>query len=406
VRRFLRDVGTGCRRVVKIGLLRRSLDALSRCRVWCKIRLQRRPWYRAKREYEVNLHDYRTPVQVCPRGCEFREAARRDVLTRTRLARALLRVTHRFETSSCPHCGSPLAQACARCGREIFAPVADRCQFCGIPQPWAEERRAAAERSGVQRWRKQPGVNEPAKLLYANPAGRGDLWVIEGDITRLEVDAIVSNDDVDGQMWSRVSSAIKRAAGEDIERQAQEEKPYRLGQAWWTNAGDLPIEGIVHVASLDRHGECEIETVKACVTNAIAKAIESKHRSLAIAAIGSGPASIDERQWLAAFAEVAVTELSLDAPVEDHLSVLLVLFEPQDFAATLLFLRRAVWEAWRRLGAKRTGKPSLKFRSRALRRLMRRSRWVPARNAKPLEDPGQSASGQPGSWSDKAASES
>jgi O-acetyl-ADP-ribose deacetylase (regulator of RNase III)/ribosomal protein L37E len=390
----------------KSGLLRRLLDALSRRRVLCKIRLQRRPWYRAKREYEVNLHDYRTPVQVCPRGCDFREPARRDVLTRTRLARALLRVTHRFETKSCPRCGSPLAKACARCGREIFAPVADRCQFCGIPQPWAEERRAAAERSSVQRWRKEAGVNEPAKLLYANPTGRGDLWVIEGDITRLEVDAIVSNDDVDGQMWSRVSSAIKRAAGEDIERQAQEDKPYRLGQAWWTNAGDLPIEGIIHVASLDRHGECQIGTVEACIRNAIAKAIEREHRSLAIAAIGSGPASIDERQWFSAFAEVAVKEMSLAAPKKGRLSIVLVLFEPQDFDATLLFLRRAVWEAWRRLGAKRTGKPSLKFKSRPWRRLMRRSRWVPARGAEPLEEPGQPASGQPLSLEgDKVAGE-
>ncbi|HEU0249291.1 MAG TPA: macro domain-containing protein [Solirubrobacteraceae bacterium] len=385
-KRFLSTVVRGGKRIVKIGLLRRALDALSRCRVSSKIRLQRRPWYRAKREYEVNLHDYRTPVQVCPRGCEFREPARRDVLTRTRLARALLRVAHRFETSSCPRCGSPLTKACARCGREIYAPVADRCQFCGIPQPWAEERRAAAERSSVQRWRKGADVNEPAKMLYANPAGRGDLWVIEGDITRLEVDAIVSNDDVDGQMWSRVSSAIKRAAGEDIERQAQEDKPYRLGQAWWTNAGDLPIGEIIHVASLDRHGDCQIETVRACIESAIAKAIEREHRSLAIATIGSGPASIDEWQWFSVFTEVAVKELSLDAP-EKRLSIVLVLFEPRDFDATVLFLRRAVWEAWRRLGAKRTGKPPLKFKSRPWRRLMRRSRWVPARGAKPLEEP-------------------
>lgn len=396
-KRFLSAVVRDGKRIVKVGLLRRVLDALSRWRVSSKIRLQRRPWYRAKREYEVNLHDYRTPVQVCPRGCEFREPARRDVLTRTRLARALLQVSHRFETSSCPKCGSPLTKACARCGREIYAPVADRCQFCGIPQPWAEERRAAAERSSVQRWQKEKGVNEPAKLLYANPKGRGDLWVIEGDITRLEVDAIVSNDDVDGQMWSRVSSAIKRAAGEDIERQAQEDKPYRLGQAWWTNAGDLPIEGIVHVASLDRHGECEIKTVKACVKNAIAKAIERKHRSLAIAAIGSGPDSIDEWQWFDIFSEVAVKELSLKAPAKEHLSIVLVLFEPGDFDTTLLFLRRAVWEAWRRLGAGRPGEPSLKFKRRPWRRLMRRSLWVPVRDAEPLEEPGHSGSGQPGS---------
>jgi O-acetyl-ADP-ribose deacetylase (regulator of RNase III) len=392
-KRFLSAVGTAGKHILKSGLLRHSLDALSRWRVSCKIRLQRRSWYRAKREYEVNLRDFRTPVQVCPRGCEFREAAHREVLTRTRFARTVLHVAHRFETSSCPHCGSPLVKACARCGREIYSPVADRCQFCGIPQPWAAERRAAAERSSVQRWRrKERGVNEPAKLLYANPAGRGDLWVIEGDITRLAVDAIVSNDDVDGQMWSRVASAIKRAAGEDIERQAQEKKPYRLGQAWWTNAGDLPIEGVIHVASLDRHGECQIETVKECIKNAIAESINQKYRSLAIAAIGSGPASIDEWQWFGAFAEVAVRELSLDAPKEGHMSIVLVLFEPQNFDATLLFLRRSVWEAWRRLDTKRAGEPSLDFESRLWRRLTRRSRWVPARGVEPLEEPGLRAS--------------
>jgi O-acetyl-ADP-ribose deacetylase (regulator of RNase III) len=309
------------------------------------------------------------PVQVCPRGCEYRELARRDLLARTRfLGRAALHVSYTFETTNCPECGARLARECARCKNGIFAPVADRCQFCGLPQPWASERRAGAERASIRLWRKEPDdvpeserrVHDPALPLYRSHTN-GDVWVIDGDIAHLAVDAVVSNDDVDGQMWAQVARAIKNAAGEGVERLAQEGKPFKLGNAWLTTPGALgQMKHIIHVASMSRHGESTIKTVRECLVAALAVADEKHFESVGIAAIGSGPAAINPAEWFRVFAETTIAHLDVDSrdqPRMPRLAIVLVLFEPPDFEAELRTLQRAFFDAWEKTGKPAGGEP-------------------------------------------------
>jgi O-acetyl-ADP-ribose deacetylase (regulator of RNase III)/predicted RNA-binding Zn-ribbon protein involved in translation (DUF1610 family) len=303
-------------------------------------------WRRKETRQVHDLRGYRTPIQVCPRGCEYRELARRDVMTRTLLlGRVAMHAVFTFETTNCPECGARLSRRCARCNQEIFAPVADRCQFCGLPQPWAADRRPGSERGTARPWRPDPDVNDPARPLYH--ARRGDVWVIEGDIARLKVDAVVSNDDVDGRMWAQVARAIKSAAGDDVERLAQQGKPFRLGHAWVTKPGALKMEGIIHVASMGRHGESRVEIVQSCLAAALDIATEQRYESIGVAAIGSGPASIDPREWFRAFACEAIAHLTGEAtPETPRLSIVLVLFEPSEFEEDVRLLQRAIWDAW------------------------------------------------------------
>jgi O-acetyl-ADP-ribose deacetylase (regulator of RNase III) len=198
--------------------------------------------------------------------------------------------------------------------------------------------------------------------------------VIEGDITRIEVDAIVSNDDVDGQMWSQVSRAIKSAAGSDVERQSREDRPYKLGQAWWTKAGALKLKGIVHVAAVGRQGESSLATIRECLDNAIRLAKEEKCSSLGVAAIGSGPASAGPRDWFQQFTNIALSHLGRrTSPLPRPLDIVLVLYESPDFAETVKLLQRAIWDSWTGLGDERLGEPAAFFESR-WRRLTRRDR--------------------------------
>ncbi|HEU4739596.1 MAG TPA: macro domain-containing protein [Solirubrobacterales bacterium] len=301
-------------------------------------------WQRVRPERLAELTNFRSPIQVCPRGCGHHEAARKDLITRTALwGRVEMQVVPVFETTNCPKCGTELKKKCARCKNEIFAPVVDRCQFCGRPQPWAAERRVAAERSNIRKWRPgSPGVHDEAKKLFEAEEGR-DLWVIDGDITHLEVDAVLSNADVDGQMWAEGASAIRNAAGEEVEQRAQDEKPYKLGEAWVTGGGDMspPLKGIVHVASMNRRGESDLEVIRKCLDSALDCAIDKEFRSIGIGAFGSGPNAIDLDSWLRAFAKTAVSYLAgTGSPGTRHkpLSVVLVLFEPENFARTHAFL--------------------------------------------------------------------
>jgi O-acetyl-ADP-ribose deacetylase (regulator of RNase III)/predicted RNA-binding Zn-ribbon protein involved in translation (DUF1610 family) len=313
--------------------------------------LRRWRWQRVRPERLAELTDYRTPIQVCPRGCGYQEAARKDLLARTAFwGRVEMQVATVFETTNCPKCGTRMVKGCARCRSEIFAPVVDRCQFCGRPQPWAAERRVAAERSNVRKWRPgSPGVHDAARLLFEATEG-WDLWVIDGDITHLQVDAVVSNADVDGQMWAEGASAIREAAGEEVEQRAQDEKPYKLGEAWVTGGGDMspPLKGIVHVASMNRRGESDLAVVHDCLNSALAMAIEKQFRSIAIGAFGSGPNAIELDAWLRTFVETTVAHLAGAVAAEtkaDGLSVLLTLFEPDDFERTCRFLTTVASEA-------------------------------------------------------------
>jgi O-acetyl-ADP-ribose deacetylase (regulator of RNase III) len=311
---------------------------------------------------------YRTPVQVCPRGCDFRELARRDLLTKTRPSgKAIVHSTFTFETSNCPICGAGLARNCGRCDHQIFAPVVDRCQFCGLPQPWATERRAGAERADLRAWSPEAReseefkghANDPALPLFSSYK-RGSLWIIEGDIAHLEVDAVISNDDVNGRMWSQVARAIKNGAGEGVERLAQEGKPFPLGHAWVTPAGGLrQMKGIIHVASMSRWGKADLKNIRKSLVAALNVAGEQGYGSIGIAAIGSGPTTIEPSAWYRMFAEVAVEHLSsrksplIGGPPE--LAIILTLFDSPDFQAEVERVQAAVNRAWRRAGRPTNG---------------------------------------------------
>lgn len=326
-------------------------------------------------QYEL-VHGYRTAVQVCPRGCGFHERARRDLIVRTGWSgRAKVTAANSFETTNCPRDGARLVSKCARCERPVFAPVVDRCQFCGVPQPWAQERRVGAERASLRLWRPEPDsvpeserrVHDPAIRLSTSgtvgPDGtkrEADVWVIDGDIVRLAVDAVISNDDVDGQMWSQSASSIKDAAGEGVERLAQEGKPFRLGHAWTTTAGDLrQMKGIVHVASMSRYGNSTIDTVRECLSAGFELAARKQYTSVGLTAFGTGPAAIRRSEWFRVFAETTVDFLGQSG--EDarpaQFAIVLVLLGPRHFEKDTRRLREAFHEAWREKGSPPDGAP-------------------------------------------------
>ena len=327
-------------------------------------------------QYEL-FHGFRTAVQVCPRGCGFHERARRDLIARTAWSgRAKVTATNSFETSNCPRDGAKLVSRCARCERPVLAPVVDRCQFCGVPQPWAQERRAGAERASLRLWRPEPDstpkserrVHDPAELLYSaevevadGTKREADVWVIDGDIVRLAVDSVISNDDVDGQMWSQSARSIKDAAGEGVERLAQEGKPFRLGHAWTTTAGELrQMKGIIHVASMSRYGKSSIETVRECLKAGFRLAAQKEYASVGVTAFGTAPARIDMHEWFEVFAETAVDFLSDPATQEERpasFAIVLVLLGPQKFPQDINRLRRAFHEAWVKAGRPAGEKP-------------------------------------------------
>jgi O-acetyl-ADP-ribose deacetylase len=115
-----------------------------------------------------------------------------------------------------------------------------------------------------------------------------ELEVAEGDITSLEVDAIANAANNHLWMGSGVAGAIKRAGGEDIEREAVAQGPIEIGDAVATAAGRLAARWVIHGAVMGQDLRTDAELVRRTTRSCLRVADELGAESLALPAFGTG----------------------------------------------------------------------------------------------------------------------
>jgi O-acetyl-ADP-ribose deacetylase (regulator of RNase III) len=115
-----------------------------------------------------------------------------------------------------------------------------------------------------------------------------DLEVVEGDITALEVDAIANAANNHLWMGAGVAGAIKRAGGDEIEREAVAQGPIEIGEAVATGAGRLRARHVVHGAVMGQDLRTNAELVRQTTTSCLRVADGLGARSLALPAFGTG----------------------------------------------------------------------------------------------------------------------
>lgn len=114
------------------------------------------------------------------------------------------------------------------------------------------------------------------------------LEVVEGDITALEVDAIANAANDRLWMGAGVAGAIKRAGGEEIEREAVAQGPIPVGDAVATGAGRLAARYVIHGAVMGQDLRTDAELVSQTTRRCLEVADELGCRSLALPAFGTG----------------------------------------------------------------------------------------------------------------------
>ncbi len=114
------------------------------------------------------------------------------------------------------------------------------------------------------------------------------LEVVEGDITKLEVDAIANAANDHLWMGAGVAGAIKRAGGEEIEREAVAKGPVEVGDAVATGAGGLKARHVIHGAVMGQDLRTNAELVRRTTRRCLELADELGCRSLALPAFGTG----------------------------------------------------------------------------------------------------------------------
>jgi O-acetyl-ADP-ribose deacetylase (regulator of RNase III) len=115
-----------------------------------------------------------------------------------------------------------------------------------------------------------------------------ELSVVEGDIAALAVDAVANAANDLLWMGAGVASAIKRAGGIEIEREAVAKGPIEVGDAVATGAGLLPARWVIHAAVMGQ----DLVTSAAAIRDATRRTLELADQlgaqSLALPAFGTG----------------------------------------------------------------------------------------------------------------------
>jgi O-acetyl-ADP-ribose deacetylase len=112
--------------------------------------------------------------------------------------------------------------------------------------------------------------------------------VVDGDITALEVDAIGNAANNHLWMGSGVAGAIKRAGGEEIERQAVRLGPIEVGDAVATDAGRLAARWVIHGAVMGQDLRTDAALVRRTTESCLRVADELGAKSLGLPAFGTG----------------------------------------------------------------------------------------------------------------------
>jgi O-acetyl-ADP-ribose deacetylase (regulator of RNase III) len=114
--------------------------------------------------------------------------------------------------------------------------------------------------------------------------------VVEGDITRLALDAIVNAANTALAPGGGVCGAIHRAAGPELARACRAVAPCPTGEARITPGFRLPARHVIHAVGpvWQGGGSGEAEALAACYRSALALAAEHGLASIAFPAISTG----------------------------------------------------------------------------------------------------------------------
>src|ERR1700726_2490069 len=102
----------------------------------------------------------------------------------------------------------------------------------------------------------------------------GCIEILRGDLTEMDVDAIVNAANNDLQLGGGVAGAIRRKGGDAIQRECDAIGSIPVGGAAITSGGRLRARFVIHAASMQLGGETSARALRSSTAHALRIAAE------------------------------------------------------------------------------------------------------------------------------------
>ncbi|HWP92481.1 MAG TPA: macro domain-containing protein [Thermodesulfobacteriota bacterium] len=157
---------------------------------------------------------------------------------------------------------------------------------------------------------------------------RDRIIIKQGDITDMEVEAIVNAANTELVLGSGVAGAIRKKGGDTIQEECDNIGRIPLGQAVITGAGKLKSKYIIHAAGMHLGGRVTEESLRECTMNCLLRADEKGIRTIAFPAIGTGVGGFPVAECARVMIDTVIDHIKRYQNIE---TVYFVLFDEKNF---------------------------------------------------------------------------
>jgi O-acetyl-ADP-ribose deacetylase len=153
------------------------------------------------------------------------------------------------------------------------------------------------------------------------------IVIQQGDITEMDVDAIVNAANNDLILGAGVAGAILRKGGESIQEECNEIGSIPVGYAAITSGGKLKARYVIHAASMGLGGiRTTSKTLRTSTAHSMRLAAERKLKTIAFPAVGTGVSGFPMDECAQIMLNEAVQHLKGETSLE---VIYFVLFDAQ-----------------------------------------------------------------------------
>ena len=151
------------------------------------------------------------------------------------------------------------------------------------------------------------------------------ILIQQGDLTEMDVDAIVNAANNDLMLGAGVAGAIHRKGGEEIQEECNQIGSIPVGYAAITGAGKLKARHVIHAASMGLGGvRTTAKSLRTSTAHSLRLAAERNLKSIAFPAVGTGVSGFPMDECAEIMLAEAAQHLQSDTSIE---KIYFVLFD-------------------------------------------------------------------------------